>query len=292
MRRIALVVSCLLCVGMASGAETVRTLDWSELEAEGLVQNGEVLPAGERGPAECLKVLGSDEGRESIQVLNLNEPEVGPPAYAITGEVSYEEVGRQGYLEMWSYFPDASMHFTKTLAETGPMAQFTGSSDWRPFTLPFTPARDSERPERLLFLVILPEGGTVYLRNVKLMQYDKPLAPPTVSRQAWWTERQAGWIGGISGAVIGLWGSLIGILAGLGKAHRFVIGSLIGGSFLGGVIVVMGLVALAIGQPWAVYYPFLLIGVILTIVPLGPLHAIRRRYQQRETGKTKAEDAG
>lgn len=291
MRRVALIVSCLLCVGMASGAQTVRTLTWSELKADGIARNGEVLPAGERGPAECFKVIGSEEGRESIQVLELKSPDVGPPSYAITGEVSYEEVGRQGYLEMWSYLPDSTAFFTRTLAQSGPMAQFTGSSDWRPFTLPFTVGPDGEGPERLVLFVVLPEGGTVWLRGVELQQYQKPLAPPPAGMEAWWTEPQAGWIGGIAGSIIGLWGALIGILSGLGKARRFVIANLIGGCILGGLLLVVGFVTLLIGQPWAVYYPFLLLGFILAVIPLGTLYAIRRRYEEQELRKMKARDA-
>lgn len=291
MTRIAIVISCLFCVGVASGAETVRTLDWSELKEEGAVQNGEVLPAGEYGKQECLKVLGSEEGRESIQILELKEPDVGPPSYAITGEVSYQEVGRQGYLEMWNYLDETTAFYTRTLGESGPMAQFTGSSDWRAFTLPFTIGEGGERPERLVLFVVLPEGGTVYLRGLTLEQYQEPLAPPAAGVQPWWNSRQAGWIGGIAGAFVGVWGGLIGLLAGLGKMRRLVIGSLIGGSILGALAIIVGLVALAIGQPWVVYYPLLLLGVILVAIAPWRLYKSYQSYQKQEIRKMKAQDA-
>ena len=290
MSRGLLIVSCLLCVAMASGAENVRSLTWSELKAEGRVKNGEVLAAGEQGPTECLKVIGSEEGRESIQVLELQDPDVGPPSYAITGEVSYNEVGRQGYLEMWSYLDETTAFYTRTLGESGPMAQFQGSSDWRAFTLPFTISQGSEGPERLVLFVVLPEGGTVYLRDVKLMQYQQPLAPPAAGPEAWWTGRQAGWIGGIAGALIGLWGAIMGTLAGLGRMRRFVMRSLLGGSILGGVLLVVGLIALAAGQPWPVHYPFLLLGVILAVVPLWPLYSIRKQYQKQQPEEAEPPD--
>jgi hypothetical protein len=54
---------------------------------------------------------------------------------------------------------------------------------------------------------------------------------------------------------------------------------------------VVGLVAVAIGQPFWVYYPLLLIGIIAPAVFGFNLPAIRRRYDEREMRKMAAQDA-
>lgn len=116
-----------------------------------------------------------------------------------------------------------------------------------------------------------------------------PIAEAT---PAWWSDRAAGFVGGIGGSVIGLMGALIGTLAGMGKARRFVLilsACLIG---FGVIILVVGAIALALGQPYAVFYPLLLSGAILTLVFGGIRPGIRKGYEQREFQKMTAMDAG
>jgi len=55
---------------------------------------------------------------------------------------------------------------------------------------------------------------------------------------------------------------------------------------------VAGLVALGLGQPYAVYYPLLLFGGILTVVCGGLLPVIRRRYAEIELRRMTAMDLG
>ena len=55
---------------------------------------------------------------------------------------------------------------------------------------------------------------------------------------------------------------------------------------------VAGVIALALGQPYAVYYPLLLCGIVLTGVCGGIWPAIRQGYEQRELRRMAAMDAG
>ena len=102
------------------------------------------------------------------------------------------------------------------------MAKLTGTSDWRAFTLPFNATAASSRPSKLVVNVQLPGKGSVFLRNLKLVQstgFDGA-ATQTGGR---WSDRTVGVVGGVGGALIGCLGALIEWLAARGKAQRFVV---------------------------------------------------------------------
>jgi hypothetical protein len=109
---------------------------------------------------------------------------------------------------------------------------------------------------------------------------------------AWWGAEASGWIGGIGGTVLGTFGALIGVLASLGKARRLVLGLAWGFVGLGIMALFAGAVALVCRQPFVVYYPLLLGGVIATAVFGGNLPQLRRRYQQLELRRMAALDVG
>jgi hypothetical protein len=119
---------------------------------------------------------------------------------------------------------------------------------------------------------------------------------------AWWDDQTAAWFGGIGGgivgSVIGLMGAAIGILAGAGIARKVCL-ALMGVMFVFGLAglalaLLGGLAALVFSQPYAVYYPLLLIGTILglvcTILPAIGFRSIKQRYEQKELQKMHAMD--
>jgi hypothetical protein len=131
---------------------------------------------------------------------------------------------------------------------------------------------DGSLPERLELELSLPGRGTIYFRPIKLIG----------DRTNWWSPEQAGMVGGIGGAVIGCFGGLLGCLAGMGKARGFVLGMtkmLIG---LGILLTIAGLAAVALKQPYAVWYTLLLPGGILTLVFWVNLYPIKKRYDDME----------
>ena len=124
-------------------------------------------------------------GKQRHLLVVLPQPGISSPVYALKGMVRYEDVEGDAYLQMNNDFGDTGVFFTKSLEASGPLGKISGSSDWRPFVLPFY-ANQGEHagagqavPDELTLELHLPAAGTVALRDVKLYQYaadEDPLA--------------------------------------------------------------------------------------------------------------------
>ena len=171
------------------------------------------------------------------------------------------------------------------------MKSLKGNAPWRPFRLAFyMNGQDGPGPEKIEFSVVLPGQGTVFLGPMRLVEYGDSEDPFSPAGQ-WWGGRTGGLIGGIVGVVMGIVGGLIGILGGRGRAKR-VVWVLLGVMLLVSVAaLVIGVAALLSGQPYAVYYPMLLVGAICGFVSLSIRPVMRRRYEQAELQKMNAQDA-
>jgi hypothetical protein len=115
--------------------------------------------------------------------------------------------------------------------------------------------------------------------------------PADPSAAAWWTDRDAGLIGGIGGGVLGLLGGLVGTLGGCGVARRFVLPLTAVLAVLGVISLFAGVIALSLGQPYAVFYPLLLGGILVPAIMSPMFFLLRWSYQQRELRKMAAMDA-
>jgi hypothetical protein len=307
MRHVTLTLSifAIALVPIAFGEQTLREIDLSNLRKQGKVTIGEAIEPNAGCSFAQLRIQNLQGEKKTFAVLTISEPCITATSYALTGKVRYENIEGTGYLEMWNHFPDGKMYFSRTLGDSGPMQSLSGSSDWRPFTLPFYINTPNLHPTQLEFNVVLPGRGTVYLGPIKLVQFDKGQLAGTIGGSgvnAWWTDRAAGWVGGIGGGVggivIGTVGAIIGILTWSGTGRRVCLW-LLGIMFVFGLIVMTvglggGLAALAFSQPYAVWYPLLIIGASLgllcTILPAALFSTIKRVYEQRELRKMRAMD--
>jgi hypothetical protein len=259
---------------------------WDELQKQGRITAGVLLPPDAATPFHHLKVENTRSVPVSVTVWTLDRPPVAGPRYAVTGQVRYDAVEAPSYLEMWNLFPNGGQYFTRTLGESGAMQKLVGSSGWRSFALPFD-ATGAPPPNRLVLNVVLAGRGRVELGPLTLVDQGAGRAD---GPGAAWTDRAGGLIGGLGGALIGCLGALVGVLTSLGRARRLAMALTLGLIVVGAISLVGGLIALAGAQPYAVFYPLLLIGVLSSAVPLGLLPTIRRRYAEIELRMMRAHD--
>lgn len=114
--------------------------------------------------------------------------------------------------------------------------------------------------------------------------------------EPWVDPRVMIWAGSIGGSLVGLWGGLFGSLCGRlvpkGKGRRWLLGSLYVQVAVGVAALLSGLVALFAGQPYAVWYPGLLLGVILTATGVPFIGMLRHLYREAELRKMQADELG
>jgi hypothetical protein len=269
----------------ADAAPAAQVFKWDELQKQGRILAGTVV-GPDRGSSELgLKVASASTNPTSATVLQIENPQITAPRYHITGKVRYQNVEGTGYLEMWSYFPGGGQYFSRTLADQGPMMKLQGSSEWRPFVLPFD-ATGAPAPTRLVVNVFLQGRGTVYLGPLELSE-ESGTGPGTRGDAG----RVIGLAGGIAGAVIGCLGALIGVLTSLGRARRFVIASTTSLIVLGTLAFTASVVALTSVRSYpGAYRALLLFGFLSSVVPLALLPAIRKRYEGIELRTMRAHD--
>src|SRR5437016_8068731 len=217
MKAILVLGSCLSLVANGSAQQVLAEYDWRQLALTGRLLGG---MAAEVDGKSALKVANTNDTPLQVQLLTIHKPPISKRLYAIKGEVKYETVKGDGYLEMWNFFPPLKsgmpegQYFSRTLGVGGEMGKISGTSGWRPFMLPFDSTGGNGPPTRLEINLFLPATGTVYLGPLTLVEYTGSSfgagsGPPS----AWWSDRAAGLVGGIGGAALGCLGSLLSWLA-------------------------------------------------------------------------------
>ena len=291
----------------ASSEEILTKITWAAVQREWRLLAGDVIPPARAGDAEVLKVVSrlaaepapSAPGQACAalppqavtQILVLESPPITQATYALRGRVRCEGVRGQGYIEMWNVFAGNAAYFSRTMAQQGPMRCLKGTTDWYDFVLPFMNQQGGPSPLRLLLNVALPGPGTVYLGPLELVEFSPGENPLAAKAGAWWDERQGGLIGAVFGVVVGCFGAAIGGLASKGKARRFVLACLKSGIPIGGFMLVVGVGAAFLRQPYHVWFPLAIGGGLTLFIFSALLPGIRRRYQEIELRRIDAMDA-
>jgi len=285
-------ISCLLSPALGvsqEAAREVQAIDWDLTDPAALPAGAAIVRQNRDGRQISAVKIKAGPSTEPIAVLDMNSPGISADEFALQGSLRYEEVKSPGYLELLVYFPDGRSFFSRALNSAGPGRRILGASDWRAFSLPFNTMGSALKPARLKLNLILPQGGTVYLSGLKLTEAG---GGPGKSGRTWYSERNAVKIGGWGGAILGGFAGILGMLAGLGACRRFVTAALKAMLALGLLCLAAGAAALIHGQPYAIWYPLLLIGVILAAVIGFNYKGIQRRYDDVEQKRMKAKDLG
>lgn len=267
-----------LIIGFSSGGSaetTLREIEWPASLPEGV----------ERHDDGSITVSSSSDEGLAVTLVEVDSPGVTQDRYVVKGRVRYQNVEGDGYLEMWNVFAQGR-YFTRTMAEQGPMGTLSGSSEWRAFALPFDATGAEAPPERLIINVVLPGRGRVTLDGLTLVELEPGEWPSGLNDGA-----RAGLWGGLAGAVLGTVAGVLGWLGSAGKAKGVVLNGFRVLVAVGGILLVLGVVSLAQGRPYHLYYPLLLIGAIAFIVPASLLPRLTRRYQELELRRMSALDA-
>jgi hypothetical protein len=288
-----------LLLGMVStgyGQQSLREYDWQKLSASGELPGGSPVTIDGKS---AVKIVSTNDTGLRVELLQITNPPISKMLYAIAGEIKYEGVKGDGFLEMWNCYPPdkpgmfENKYFSRTLGESGDMGKITGTSGWRAFTVPFDRTGTTAKPTRLEINLILPGQGTVYLGPIKLVEYegDLGLQKSGGAGSVWWSDRAAGWIGGIGGSVLGCLGSILAVLAAKGRCRGFVVWTSLVFIVMGIMAFVMGVAAVVVGQPYAVWFPLLLIGfLLLSILPFR-LRQFQKGYEDLEMRRMAAMDA-
>jgi hypothetical protein len=180
-----------LLVATRAVAAQELTIDWSRT-----VVPGGVVRSGEGpGGTPALELHATASGPTSLHVVTIDHPPIAGPRFAVAGQVRYQGVEGQGYLEMWTVLPDGQRFFSRTLAAQGPLAALRGESNWRRFELPFDLSGASQAPSRLEINLVLTGRGTVWLGPIHLAQ---AFATAGTVQGVWWSERVGTLVGTIS----------------------------------------------------------------------------------------------
>jgi len=98
--------------------------------------------------------------------------------------------------------------------------------------------------------------------------------------------------GGIGGAALGLLGAFFGSFgskaAQSGRHRGLVLGGMTAIALVCLLSLFAGITALLLGQPYGIWYPFGIIGLIGTVVFFGLLPVMRKRYADAETRRLDA----
>jgi hypothetical protein len=205
--------------------------------------------------------------------------------YVVRGLVRHRDVEQHSYLEMWSTMPDGRRYFSRQPVRLESVWS-RKAGDWRQFELPFNLMNHRPSSVTLEINVVMPPGkGTIELSRLTISDIQ-----PT----EWFDGRTAGLFGGLLGTGIGCYAGLFSILYMLlvprRKGRRLLISMLLVLPAIGTAMLLLGISALCLSQPYHVWYPFVLCGVLSVIVWIFPYREMVAKYKEFDQRKMQALD--
>lgn len=197
--------------------------------------------------------------------------------YALQLLVDHNLSGSPAYFEMWTSLNSGGQFFSKTLATRGLMAHLDGVVTDRDVLIPASLEGSSETASKCSLAIVLPSGGQVTIRKARMLDLPAGLSIVTSVPGQWFPSWFGGVLGGVFGVIAGCLGSFYayscrsGMMWSTMQYFPIVLG------VVGGVVLLAGVAALVVRQPYHVWYPLMLLGVIaLAVAP-----AIRWQTQRQ-----------
>jgi hypothetical protein len=269
------------------GAVVVDKYSWPSLSQAGKLPPGATIESQPQYP-DSLRIENPGPEPMIVQLLTIENPKISTDYYVATGMVRYQGVASDGFLEMWNHFGPGAAYFSRTLATSGPMGKLKGSSDWRPFILPFNATGATGHPTRLEVNLHLPAKGTVWIGNDLILCES---TPPGGAATPWWTLQQVGTFAGIIGPFMAVLLILAVALVLKGKGRTIAFGVQWGVLGVGIVGLGTGVMALTQAQPLFVWLPPMGLGMLTTTLMPLTLLISRRSYSAWELRKMASLDA-
>ncbi len=284
MRSFVQVLSLLLCSVVAFAGEVATELQWTTLREAGHVKHGVIVPTDAWTPFESLRVASTGGEQMTVEVMVLEAPGIKTCKCALAGEVRHDEVQGKAYLELWAHFRDGGFSSVQTLANGGPARHLEGTSGWQQFALLFPAPSHGAVPEKLVLSVAFPGAGTVWLGNLRIVEYP-------MGRQAFLTLRRS-WVAAAVASVVALLAQAVLLrLIFLARARRAVMTGLVVCLLLGICLTGLGAVSVALRDLRALAAPALVVGVLLCGPAAVALPWARRHYGETELRRMAAMDA-
>ena len=178
--------------------------------------------------------------------------------------------------------------FVMTQKLLGTSQQNYGTDEFRQFYLYFH--RGSGKPETVLtsISVWLHGKGTVELADLRVDDV-------AYATGEWWNSRESGlvgaWMGiGLGCFYVGLFCTLYLLLVPRGKGRQLLTGILLFMPIMGTAMLLFGISAWYLGQPWHVWYPFLSCGFICCILWIFPYRETMAKYNEFDQRRMQALD--
>ena len=289
-------ICMILCFILSAKAEKVlRVYEWKDLMSQHPIPNSEIVSLD---GISVLKIQNTNvPGYLDISLLTITNQAIIKKALGISLEVKCEGAGvtngngrigeyYTGIISMLETIPPYASGGDEITNVSKP-PYYYGTMNWRRDDLNIDRQEIAGLPTQVELKLITQPHETFYIRPIKVLEVERanngwPLPMSALAGIL---------IGSIGGPFIGLCGALIGCLAGMGKARRFVLTTTKCLVALGIVLTVAGLVALVCKQPYAIWYPLVLLGGITTLVLSVNYYPIKRRYDELEIRRMTSMDA-
>jgi hypothetical protein len=288
----------MLCAALSAVAQeqqekVLHVYDWKDLMSQHPFPNSEIVSMDGMS---VLKIQNTNNAPLEISLLTITNTSLIKKTDTISWDMKYDGVQNaehwrtnhfgwaisssiSGTISLITHIPpSASGGDERTNEESYDLFK---SENWKRQDFLVDNQEIEGLPTKLDLKLFLPGAGTVYLRPLKLIGI----------KSDWWSPQMSGLIGGTAGALLGCLGGLLGLLAAVGKARGFVLTMTKMLIALGMLMAIAGILAVASSQPYAVWYPLVLTGGILTFVFSVNLYPIKKRYDDLEIRRMASMDA-